>query len=137
MNSVMVGFHPIVEKLWGHEKHIVNTPEYCGKILTVNRGYQCSLHYHELKAETFYVLLGRLVVEYYPLGDAADPRVVTLESGDSLDLPPGTPHRFWTDSKTSTLFVEFSTHDSPDDSIRLEESCVRPRAVLPTATDRQ
>lgn len=116
--------HPITPKLWGHETLIINTPEYCGKVLTVVPGFQCSLHLHEVKDETFLVVSGVLVVEYYPDGDPEDRRVVELGEGASLRLTPGTPHRFWS-GEDGASFIEFSTHDSPEDSIRLEES--RPR----------
>ena len=36
-----------VPKGWGYEKWIVNTPEYCGKLLFFNEGKRCSWHYHK------------------------------------------------------------------------------------------
>jgi D-lyxose ketol-isomerase len=43
--------------------------------------------------------------------------------GDMLRLRPNTPHRFWVTKGTEpAVFIEFSTHDDPEDSYRLEES---------------
>lgn len=44
-----------VEKSWGHEDWIANSPLYCGKDLFIKKGKWLSLHYHKLKTETFYV----------------------------------------------------------------------------------
>ena len=38
-----------VPKGWGYEKWIVNTDEYCGKLLFFNKGKRCSWHYHKIK----------------------------------------------------------------------------------------
>ena len=44
-----------VPKFWGYEQWFVNNDKYCGKRLLLNRGYQCSVHYHKIKEETFYI----------------------------------------------------------------------------------
>ena len=54
----------IVPKGWGYEKWIVNTDEYCGKLLHFIKGKKCSWHYHILKDETFYLQEGKLLVKY-------------------------------------------------------------------------
>ena len=54
-----------VKKVWGQEEWVVNNDKYCGKILTVKKGFRCSLHYHKKKHETFYVLEGNLLMEVY------------------------------------------------------------------------
>jgi hypothetical protein len=59
----------IVTKLWGYEKHLVNTELYCGKILVaLPNGMACSIHYHKRKTETFHVLKGRLFLQLFSLG---------------------------------------------------------------------
>lgn len=103
----------LVEKLWGEEKIIVNG-EYCGKILTINPGWQCSLHHHEKKDETFYVLSGPVFMQI-------EDRVFIAGFGEAFRIPPGTKHRFGAHLHTATL-VEFSTHHEDDDSVRHETS---------------
>ena len=61
MTSSEIKFVP---KGWGHEKWIVNTDEYCGKLLFFEEGKRCSWHYHKLKDETFYLQSGKLLLYY-------------------------------------------------------------------------
>lgn len=146
---------PKIDKLWGHEDIIHNANGYCGKLLHLNPNYQCSLHYHKLKHETFTAIDGNVWVEYYPnttairedvvvdtgmdyvwggydiwinqvtgIGDMGC-GVVSMLRGwahDSLELPPGTPHRFWTTDPEGAILAEFSTPHSDSDVVRLEES---------------
>ena len=44
-----------VDKGWGYERWVVNSPEYCGKLLYFNKGKRCSWHYHKAKDEVFYL----------------------------------------------------------------------------------
>lgn len=129
--------HPVTEKVWGSETLIVNRA-FCGKVMTLRKGYRCSLHYHRAKDETFLVLEGRMRVEIGLHGRAeyrTDPiapglqrcqpsdhstRVVDLGPGEAIDVPPGTLHRFT--GLTDCRFVEFSTHDEASDSYRLVKS---------------
>jgi len=53
-----------VPKGWGYEKWIVNNDKYCGKILFVVKDRKCSLHYHNIKDETFYIQSGKIVLHY-------------------------------------------------------------------------
>lgn len=102
----------IIPKVWGHEEWIVNA-EYCGKKLVLKEGYCCSLHYHKIKDETFYIASGKVG---FQLGDEH----FILMPGDSLLLRPGAKHRFY-GLEHSEIF-EFSTHHMEDDSYRDEES---------------
>ena len=54
----------------GHEKWIVNTEEYCGKLLFFE-GQGCSFHYHKSKDETFYLQSGKILL-YYGESDNLD-----------------------------------------------------------------
>jgi quercetin dioxygenase-like cupin family protein len=103
--------HHFVKKDWGSEEWIVNTPEYCGKRMTLNKGWQCSMHYHRIKHETFYVLTGKIKLE---LGEY----IRILLPGDSIEIPVGMPHRFG--GLEDSVFFEFSTHHEDSDSYRTE-----------------
>ena len=61
MNSSEINFVP---KGWGFEKWIVNTKEYCGKLLYFVKDKKCSWHYHKLKDETFYIQSGKILLKY-------------------------------------------------------------------------
>lgn len=54
----------LVSKGWGFEKIIVNSEKYCGKLLYMVKDKKCSLHYHRMKDETFYVHSGKIIVYY-------------------------------------------------------------------------
>jgi mannose-6-phosphate isomerase-like protein (cupin superfamily) len=86
----------------------------------------CSIHYHENKKETFYVLRGSLVLEVYNYnpadGFSSLKEMLTLKTGDSVTLDPLTPHRFYVTNGEVAEFIEVSTHDDPLDSYRLVES---------------
>lgn len=102
----------IIYKTWGHEEIIVNK-EYCGKLLFLRNGYQCSLHYHKKKAETFYILKGKVLLEY-----GKKKRIMKI--GDHQDIRRNMKHRF--SGIEDSIIVEFSTRDFKSDSYRLSKS---------------
>ncbi|MEP0815405.1 MAG: cupin domain-containing protein [bacterium] len=106
-----------VPKGWGGEYWIHNDELYCGKKLVLKAGKRCSIHFHKLKTETFYVQSGRLKMElWHPDGRE---EVLEMKAGDSLHLPPGLVHRF-TGIEDSEIF-EFSTQHFDSDSYRIEK----------------
>jgi mannose-6-phosphate isomerase-like protein (cupin superfamily) len=107
-----------VEKVWGDEYWIANNELYCAKFLYINPGGCCSLHYHKVKDETFFVDTGECFLE---LGE----ETLRLEEGSSVRITPGTKHRFWVPPGPYAhicRIIEVSTHHSDDDVVRLEES---------------
>lgn len=106
----------IIQKLWGTETILCNTQNYAGKILTLNKGFQSSLHYHKNKNETFFCLLGEIELE---IGDFKTK--ITLKTGESIQLEQWVDHRFKAISGVAYL-IEISTHDDPEDSYRIEKS---------------
>jgi len=102
-----------VKKDWGHEEYTADEPEYCGKLLVIDPDWQCSLHMHPVKKETFFVLTGMVVLE---LGSAQ----VGAIKGDRFTVLPGTKHRFG--SIGGATLIETSTHHEDDDVVRFEPS---------------
>jgi len=110
-----IGRAEYVEKLWGHEEIIVNNDVYCGKLLVLsNPCYISSLHYHEIKKETFHLLAGCVELEL----DGAKHR---LWPGDTITIEPMQAHRFKTLAPCSTI-LEVSTPHDDSDVVRLEVS---------------
>ena len=103
-----------VIKTWGRELIIVNTDEYCGKLLCIDKGGQSSYHYHRRKKETFFGLSGqtRLTVEgrEYMLNPFARPKTIK----------PGQLHMFT--GITDAVLVEISTPHDDSDVVRETES---------------
>lgn len=108
-----------VSKVWGHEKWIVNKPEYCGKLLSINAGHYTSWHFHELKDEVFYLQSGKLKVLYSDDSDIRLAKEVVLNPGNAFHVYRGLKHRIIA-LEDSELF-EFSTQHFDSDSHRLME----------------
>ena len=108
-----------VPKGWGYEKWIVNTDEYCGKLLHFIKGKKCSWHYHKLKDETFYLQEGKLLVKYSDNDNLDEATEIILERGDKFHVPTGMRHQMYA-LKDTELF-EFSTQHFDYDSIRLQK----------------
>ena len=112
-----------VIKSWGSEDILVNDEEngYCGKILTVDNTHQSSIHYHRKKIETFKVLEGKLLLELWDRYGKGLIEILTLTPTDNpITLEPYEAHRFLTDTKAK--FIEFSTPDYKDDTVRIKLS---------------
>ena len=102
----------VVDKKWGREEWLINE-DYCGKRLVVNKGAQCSLHYHKIKDELFYIEKGKVTVEH-------EGKKVELSQGDFIRIKPTENHRFY--GIEDSVIIEISTHHSESDSFRLEKS---------------
>lgn len=103
-----------IPKLWGEEIWHHNDEQYCMKTLVLRQGFQCSLHYHPIKAETFLVVSGGVRFEL-------SGTVTELWEGQAVDIEPGRPHRFSALTPTA-IIVEASTFHSDEDVVRLEDS---------------
>ena len=108
-----------VPKGWGHEKWIVNTEEYCGKLLFLNEGKRCSWHYHKLKDETFYLQSGKILLYYGDTDNLDEAKDIILEPGDKFHVYRGLRHQMIA-IEDSELF-EFSTEHFDEDSIRVKK----------------
>jgi len=130
-----------VPKGWGFEKWIVNNKKYCGKILYFIKGKKCSLHFHEIKEETFYIQSGRIKLLYsdetnkilthtnekgifhsgsnenhenyveLPVENLLE--VIILGKGDNFHIPPGRVHQIIALEETE-LFEFSTTHEDSD-----------------------
>ena len=107
----------IVPKGWGYEKWIVNTDEYCGKLLHFIKGKKCSWHYHKLKDETFYLQEGKLLVKYSDNDNLYEANEVILERGDKFHVYRGLRHQMF--AMEDTDMFEFSTQHFDSDSHRI------------------
>lgn len=90
----------VVTKGWGFEKWVTNTERYCGKLLYIIKDKKCSLHFHKMKDETFFVQSGKIIVYYNDNTEAIkntvknmDPNMLAscLYNGDMARWPTNTP----------------------------------------------
>ncbi len=111
------GLEQIVQKAWGREEWIVNNAKYCGKKMVFNACYQCSMHHHKIKEETFYIQTGRIVLETEIDGLYG---MRLMVPGDVAHIKPLVWHRM-TALEHAEVF-EFSTFHMEEDSYRRTES---------------
>ena len=105
-----------IKKVWGFEYIIANDVHgYCCKVLEVHPNYQCSLHHHKNKHETFIVLAGVMCLEYQNHIDFYYP-------GDKIEIERSEDHRFWTPINYPCWFMEVSNYSDDNDCYRTEES---------------
>ena len=107
----------IEPKGWGREVWIANNPLYCGKILEIRKGKRCSLHFHRLKTESFYLHSGRLRIKVKECSDSNVTEDFEMEPGECMDVPPGMVHQI--EALEDTELFEFSTQHFESDSHRL------------------
>ena len=110
----------IVDKVWGKEIHVANNNRYCGKILELKRDCRCSIHFHMLKHETFYIVSGYVLMEIAENGEKKIKYTYKMNIGDVITVPPGTAHRF--SGIIDSKIMEVSTTDDIEDSYRLSPS---------------
>jgi cupin superfamily acireductone dioxygenase involved in methionine salvage len=108
----------IHKKSWGYEHWFANNDFYCGKYICIEKDCISSngaFHYHKSKDETFFVLEGTLILDYY-----TDNHMYTihLNPHQSFRIKPNVKHRFSTKSDMCG-FIEASTHHSDKDSYRV------------------
>jgi mannose-6-phosphate isomerase len=107
-----------VEKPWGHELIWALSEDYAGKLLSVNAGHELSLQFHREKDESWYVLEGRLELQFAGPGEKTmSTEIVT--PGAAFRIRPGTVHRVR--ALVDSVIVEVSTPQLHD-VVRLEDS---------------
>lgn len=107
----------IVPKGWGREVWIVNNELYCGKILDILKGKRCSLHFHKLKTESFFLRKGRLKVYFKESPTAEVMQQFELIAGECMDIPRGLVHQM--EALEDSELWEFSTQHFDSDSNRI------------------
>ena len=107
-------YQEVKEKVWGKEFWIVNNQDYCGKVLVLKVRQRCSIHYHQIKKETFFLISGKIILE-------VGIKRIIMTPGTSITIVPNMRHRFTGIDETSEI-VEFSSQHFEDDSYREAES---------------
>lgn len=114
-----------VKKTWGWELWFANVDEdpinYCGKLLYVEFqkwSSEFKYHFHRKKDETFFVLEGRLMLDY--IKSDGSPATVFLNPNQQMRIKANVKHRFTSAAETGCKFIEASTFHDDDDSYRCE-----------------
>jgi oxalate decarboxylase/phosphoglucose isomerase-like protein (cupin superfamily) len=105
-----------VEKVWGSELWIINTPLYCNKMLIVKKGHHTSMHFHQEKHETMFCAEGSFRIDFIDGNGDLVSRV--LNQADSIVIPPTLAHSIHGLGEFNVLF-ETSTQHFDHDSVRV------------------
>ncbi|MDG6933819.1 MAG: NTP transferase domain-containing protein [Nitrososphaerota archaeon] len=105
-----------IDKPWGYELVVALTNSYLQKKLYIKEGYRTSMHYHEKKMETLYVVKGKVRLEYQ------DQPPLQLEEGQRQTIEPRTVHSIV--ALRNTLIDEASS-PHPEDTIRVKDYYLR------------
>lgn len=108
--------HGKIEKGWGYEDIWVSNDLYCSKFMYFNKDAKFSMHFHDEKTETWYVISGRFVVSWIDTADATINYVV-LKKGDTWHNSRLQPHQLICEEEGCIL--EVSTPDSIEDNYRV------------------
>jgi mannose-6-phosphate isomerase-like protein (cupin superfamily) len=111
-----------VPKMWGREIILHNDERYCCKLLQYDGVRISSRHYHEKKHETFVILKGRFEIDWYSLDDEKAQGNNSMGPGGVISLDPRTVHRVKCLSPEGGIIIEASSHDDPNDCVRIEPS---------------
>lgn len=109
-----------VEKDWGYEKWLFNDEKLniCTKILFVKQGHKFSLHFHDLKRESFFIQSGKCVIRIHKMQQSSPQTVQTiLKGGESFFIDRLTAHQV--EALEDTTIIETSTFHRDEDSYRL------------------
>jgi mannose-6-phosphate isomerase-like protein (cupin superfamily) len=104
------------ERPWGNYT-VLYTDETCQvKKLVVNPGKRISLQSHKFRNEHWFVVSGQGTAE-------VDEKEITVESGDSIDVPIGSKHRITCSQASPLVLIEVQTGSSfaENDIIRYED----------------
>jgi mannose-6-phosphate isomerase len=105
-----------VSKGWGSELIWATNDLYCGKLLNFNTGAKFSMHFHNKKDESWYILSGSFTLKIIDTANAEE-QLLTLKAGDSIRIKPLTPHQLY--CLEGGTIIEVSTPDSVEDNYRI------------------
>lgn len=103
---------------WGSELWVENINEYCGKVLFLDKGKRCSMHFHMNKMETMFLYAGRVNIDMID-AETGKKYTVELKEGDSILIPRGQVHQII--ALEDSDLIEFSTKHEETDSYRVEK----------------
>jgi len=109
------------EKVWGRVCHIFESENAAVSHLEVKAGYRCSRHYHQHRANMFYVQEGKIVVEVW---NGWTRTMADLVPGYMLVVPSKIEHRFNVVESGKLIEVYWPDQEGGkcefDDIVRLE-----------------
>ncbi len=101
---------------WGFYRVLEDAPDHKVKRIVVKPGQRLSLQRHRRRQEHWYVIEGEAIV-------SRDKEEITVNAGDSIDIPRNAWHRIKNPGKTAMAFIEVQTGEyfGEDDIERAED----------------
>ncbi len=106
----------LIEKGWGYEDIWVSTDDYCSKFMHFNQGAEFSMHFHDEKVESWYVMGGEFKLLIINTQNA-ERSEMTMRKGDTWTNERLVPHKLICLEAGSVL--EVSTPDHKEDNYRV------------------
>lgn len=108
----------VIPKAWGKEVIFADTEHYCGKLLCFDtEGAKFSMHFHDKKIETWYVLKGSFKVTSINTASSEQTDCI-LGVSDTWHNDRLLPHQL-TALEDDSVIIEVSTKDSASDNYRI------------------
>lgn len=105
-----------IDKPWGWEEWLDVNDKYAFKKLFMLSGHKCSLQYHVVKRESFYVISGKLK---FRIGHDVNKLVEKIMlPGDTYIIDPGIVHQM--EAMEDSVYIEASTPEV-EDVVRLKD----------------
>ena len=111
----------IVQKPWGWIDWIYNGT-YCGKIVYIKKGSNCSWHYHITADEVIYVESGKAELIYGEDDDPSEAEIKILKVGEAFHITTYTRHQLY--AIEDLHLYEFSIKQEESDIIRITQNNV-------------
>lgn len=108
--------YTIIPKGWGFEFIPVTNKHFCLKALVFFMHKKFSDHYHIIKKESWYCLVGKMHAKI--IKSTTDTEELIFKQGDVLDIYQEESHQLF--ALEPTILLEVSTKDSSDDSYRIK-----------------
>ncbi len=108
--------HTFENRPWGKFENILDSKICKVKKLTVNPGQHLSLQYHEKRSEHWVIVEGEATIKL-------NKNQITLNKGESIDIPLGAHHALGNDASKPLIVIEIQlgTYFGEDDIIRISD----------------
>ena len=103
-------------KPWGFYRVLADEPDHKVKRIVVYPGKRLSLQFHRRRCEHWHIISGKAIT-------TLDDKEISLEPGESIDIPTGGIHRVYNPGDENLVFIEIQRGEyfGEDDIQRIED----------------
>lgn len=104
------------ERPWGYYIVLADEPDHKVKRIVIAPGKRISLQLHEKRSEHWHIVSGKAIVHRHD-------EIISLEPGDSIDIPQACKHRIQNPGPETLAFIEIQRGEyfGEDDIIRIQD----------------